>query len=210
MAAGRQNPNTLLTLVSGPAADDSRKTSGAEDWSRLMAQAQDGDRQAYRTLLEGITPYIRSLARRCFKQPTDVDDAVQDVLLNVHMVRHAYDPRRPFGPWLVAIANRRIIDRLRRDTRRRAREVELSTDHETFADPTTNISSSAPDQAALAQAIDRLPPDQRQTITMLKLNEMSLKDAAAASGRSVVALKVATHRAVKSLRRMLKQQSDRQ
>ena len=175
-----------------------------------MAQAQDGDRQAYRTLLEGITPYIRSLARRCFKQPTDVDDAVQDVLLTVHMVRHAYDPTRPFGPWLVAIANRRIIDRLRRDTRRKAREVELSTDHETFADPTTNISSSAPDHVALVQAIDRLPPDQRQTITMLKLNEMSLKDAAAASGRSVVALKVATHRAVKSLRRMLKRQSDGQ
>jgi RNA polymerase sigma-70 factor (ECF subfamily) len=174
-----------------------------------MAQAQDGDRQAYRALLEGITPYVRSLAGRCFKQPTDVDDAVQDVLLTVHMVRHAYDPTRPFGPWLVAIANRRIIDRLRRDTRRKAREVALSADHETFADPAANLGTSAPDQAALAQAIERLPPEQRQTITMLKLSEMSLKEAAVASGRSVIALKVATHRAVKSLRRMLKQQSDR-
>ena len=209
MSAGQHHPNPLLTLVSVAPADDSRKSSPGQDWSKLMAQAQDGDRQAYRTLLEGITPYIRSLAGRCFKQPTDVDDAVQDVLLTVHMVRHAYDPTRPFGPWLVAIANRRIIDRLRRDMRRKAREVELSADHETFADPAANLSSSTPDQAALAQAIDRLPPDQRQTIRMVKLNEMSLKDAAAASGRSIVALKVATHRAVKSLRRMLKQQSTR-
>ncbi len=37
-----------------------------------------------------------------------ITDAVQDVLLTVHMVRHAYDPSRPFGPWLLAIANRRI------------------------------------------------------------------------------------------------------
>jgi RNA polymerase sigma-70 factor (ECF subfamily) len=43
---------------------------------------------------------------------------------------------------------------------------------------------------------------------MLKLNEMSLKEAAVASGRSIPALKVATHRAIKSLRRMLKQQSN--
>jgi DNA-directed RNA polymerase specialized sigma24 family protein len=61
----------------------------------------------------------------------------------------------------------------------------------------------------LAEAIEHLPPDQRQTIRMLKLNEMSLKEAAAVSGRSIPALKVTTHRAVKNLRRMLKQRSER-
>ena len=60
---------------------------------------------------------------------------MQDVLLTVHMVRHAYDPSRPFGPWLVAIANRRIIDRLRRQTRQKTREIELSPEHEAFAEP---------------------------------------------------------------------------
>ena len=203
--AERRHPNPALTLVPRPARGDPRKNAIGEDWSRLMARAQDGDRQAYRRLLDGITPYIRSLAGRCFRQPTDVDDAVQDVLLTVHVVRHAYNPMRPFGPWLVAIATRRIIDRLRRDTRRKAREMELSAGHETFADPATDLSGGTPDEATLMEAIDRLPLDQRQTITMLKLNEMSLKDAAAASGRSIVALKVATHRAVKGLRRLLKQ-----
>ena len=205
MPADRHHPNPALTLVPRSATGDPRKNAVGEDWSRLMARAQGGDRQAYRRLLEGITPYIRSLAGRCFRQPTDVDDAVQDVLVTVHMVRHAYDPMRPFGPWLVAIANRRIIDRLRRETRRKAREMELSGDHETFADPATNLIGGTSDEATLMEAIDRLPPDQRQTITMLKLNEMSLKDAAAASGRSIAALKVATHRAVKGLRRLLKQ-----
>ena len=208
MSAGQRNSHVPLTLVP-TAADESQNPGGAEDWSRLMARAQDGDRAAYRMLLDDITPYLRSLAGRCFNQPVDVEDAVQDALLTVHLVRHAYDPKRPFGPWLAAIANRRIIDRLRRDTRRRAREVALAADHETFADPAANISSSAPDEAALAEAIEQLPPDQRQTIRMLKLNEMSLKEAAAASGRSIPALKVATHRAVKSLRRILKQRSER-
>jgi RNA polymerase sigma-70 factor (ECF subfamily) len=173
-----------------------------------MAQAQDGDREAYRRLLEGMTPYLRSLAKRCFKEAADVEDAVQDVLLMIHTLRHTYDPASPFGPWLVTIANRRIIDRLRRDTRRRAREVALSPGHETFADPTTNLDKEMLHKDTLGQAIEMLSPDQRQTIKMLKLNEMSLKEAAAASGRSIPSLKVALHRAIKNLRRLLKSQDD--
>jgi len=206
-SAGRHNP-IPLTIVSAPRPDESRKAGDDTEWSTLMARSQDGDRRAYRTLLDSVTPYIRSLAARCFKQPTDVEDAVQDVLLTIHMVRHAYDPSRPFGPWLAAIANRRIIDRLRRDTRRKAREMALSADHETFAEPSANLDTETLDESALAQAIERLPPDQRQTIRMLKLNEMSLKEAAATSGRSIAALKVATHRAIKNLRSILKRESD--
>src|SRR5215470_16715288 len=136
---------------------------------------------------------ISGRLRRCFKQPSDVEDAVQDVLLTVHMVRHAYDPSRPFGPWLLAIVNRRIIDRLRRETRQKAREIALSAKHETFSASATNLSDANFDAAALGEAIERLPPEQRQAIRLLKLNEMSLKEAAEANGRSIAALKVATH-----------------
>ena len=74
----------------------------------------------------------------------------------------------------------------------------------TFADLATN----APDEGigdaeALAQAIRQLPDGQRQAIELLKLREMSLKEAAAPTGSSVSALKVATHRAMASLRRAL-------
>jgi RNA polymerase sigma-70 factor (ECF subfamily) len=60
----------------------------------------------------------------------------------------------------------------------------------------------------LAAAIENLPPDQRQAIKLLKLKEMTLKAAALATGRSVAALKVATHRAINHLRKMLQQPSD--
>jgi RNA polymerase sigma-70 factor (ECF subfamily) len=197
-----------LTLVSGLETHDPRRADGARDWSRLMAHAQDGDRQAYRTLLEDVTPYLRSIAGRCLKQAGDIEDAVQDILLTLHMVRHAYDPGRPFGPWLLAIANRRIIDRLRRETRKKAREIELGPEHETFDEPAANLNEAISDAASLHEAIEQLPPDQRQAIRMLKLSEMSLKEAAEASGRSVAALKVATHRAVKSLRKLLTRKSE--
>jgi len=46
------------------------------DWSILMARAQDGDANAYRRLLESITPYLRAHAARCHRNPSDVEDAV--------------------------------------------------------------------------------------------------------------------------------------
>lgn len=174
------------------------RSGASSDWSKKMALAQAGNRQEYRELLQEIEPYIRSLARRCCRHPADVEDAVQDVLLTVHAIRHTYDPERPFAPWLAAIANRRIIDRLRRETRKAAREIELTAEHETVSQAPTNRDEMA--ERALLEAIERLPPDQRDAVRMLKLNEMSLKEASMSSGRSVSALKVATHRAVANLR----------
>src|SRR5215470_18798035 len=208
---GRRSSLTLVASSSGAVPlGAERNTSRARDWSGLMARAQDGDRHAYRALLEDMTPYLRALAARCFKASGDIEDAVQDVLLTVHAIRHTYDPGRPFGPWLVAIANRRIIDRLRRLIRARSREIELSSEHETFSPDAANLHSEdlSADQAALHAAIATLAPDQRQAINLIKLKEMSLKEAALASGRSVSALKVATHRAIKSLRKRLRQSSE--
>ena len=174
-----------------------------------MARAQAGDREAYRRLLEDVTPYLRSIAARHFQNSGDIEDTVQEVLLTVHAVRHTYDPARPFGPWLVAIANRRVVDGLRRQGRSRAREVALETGHETFAAPQANLAEAASDGRVLRDAVEQLPPGQRDAIRMLKLQEMSLKEAAAVSGMTVAALKVATHRALKSLRKVLGRQDRR-
>lgn len=201
----RLSHRAQLTIVAGANAGAVCRDGGGVDWSGLMARTQDGDREAYRRLLEDITPYLRVLAARCFSQRSDIEDAVQDVLLTVHTIRHAYDPKRPFGPWLAAIANRRIIDRLRRQTRQKAREVALSAEHETFPELAANLDEKLSENAALNEAMATLPPEQRQAVTLLKLNEMSLSEAAVASGRSVAALKVATHRAIKTLRTVLKQ-----
>ena len=128
---------------------------------------------------------------------------MQDILLTVHAIRHTYDPSRPFGPWLAAIANHRLIDRLRHQGRLRSRETALTPGHETFSGDQANLYEQVSDRRALQQAIERLPAGQRRAIRLLKLKERSLKEAAAMSGMTVASLKVATHRALKSLRKIL-------
>ncbi|SIT40677.1 RNA polymerase sigma factor, ECF subfamily [Paraburkholderia piptadeniae] len=189
----------------GAALGDAIRPDGTPDWSVLMARAQQGDREAYRRLLQSMTPYLRSLASRHGVRPDTVEDVVQDALTTVHLVRHTYDPGRPFGPWLLTIAMRRIVDTLRHDGRLDARELPLDDEHETFADPTANLMEEATDARMLRETIERLPPGQREAIRMLKLEEMSLKEAAVASGMTVAALKVAVHRGLKGLRKLLTQ-----
>ena len=172
------------------------------DWSILMARGQVGDRDSYRRLLEQITPYLRSVAGRSHRNKSDVEDAVQDVLLTIHAIRETYDPTRPFGPWLLAIANRRIIDSLRKQGRQRLQETVLTPEHDSMPMTLENVYEKLDDQQ-LDSALKGLSPGQRQAIELLKLKEMSLKDAAATTGLSIAALRVTTHRALKSLRKIL-------
>jgi RNA polymerase sigma-70 factor (ECF subfamily) len=180
-----------------------RRRPPEPDWSVLMAQGQNGDAESYRRLLQAVTPYLRALAHRTGLGGPDLEDAVQDVLLTLHSIRHTYDPSRPFAPWLTAVARHRLLDRLRRRVRQSGRETELTEFHETFAAAETNHPEMAGEARRLKAAIAALPEGQRRAVEMLKLKEMSLKEAAQASGQSETALKVSVHRAIKRLRVLL-------
>jgi RNA polymerase sigma-70 factor (ECF subfamily) len=172
-----------------------------------MARAQAGDGDAYVSLLRAITPRIRQMVRRnrAFLGASDVEDVVQEVLLSVHVVRATYDPARPLMPWLSAIVRHRLADAGRRHARHGAREVPVDDLDVTFPSAAANThEDTGEDAEALAQAIQALPPGQRRAVELLKLRELSLKEASAATGLTVGALKLATHRAMATLRRTLR------
>jgi RNA polymerase sigma factor (sigma-70 family) len=176
----------------------------------LMQAAQGGDTQAYVRLLKEITPRLRQIVRgqRRFLKAEDIEDIVQDVLLSLHAVRATYDPQRPFMPWLIAITRNRLADAARRYGRRAAHEVQVEHVPVTFSAEGANIDSDEyRDPEALRQAIEDLSPAQRAAIEMLKVREMSLKEAAAARGTSIGALKVSVHRAMAALRKALIKES---
>jgi RNA polymerase sigma factor (sigma-70 family) len=182
-----------------------------ERLAALMRSAQGGDADAYAALMQELAVRVRQIVRhrRAFLEHADVEDLVQDVLLSVHAVRATYDATRPFVPWLLAITRNRLADAARRYARHGAHEVAVDDlDVTFFSERTNTMTTTYGDPDALKDAIADLPAGQRSAIEMLKLREMSLKEAAAASGTSVGALKVATHRAMDALRRKLKKAVD--
>jgi RNA polymerase sigma factor (sigma-70 family) len=181
-------------------------SSAEDELGALMHAAQRGDATAYHQLLCTVTPRIRRIVarQRVFSSTEDVEDLVQDVLLSLHAVRATYDPSRPFMPWLLAIISNRLADGARRYARQTAREIHGDDPAVTFADRPTNTNHERFEaREVLEQAIRSLPRGQREAIELLKLRELSLKEASAASGLSIGALKVATHRAMIALRRTL-------
>jgi RNA polymerase sigma-70 factor (ECF subfamily) len=154
-------------------------------------------------LLRAALPLLRAIARRRISDFAEAEDAVQDALVTIHQLRHIYDPSRPIRPWFSAITERRAVDRLRRRGRRAGRENSLEDYRETLAAPQANNGEDAIAAQQLRAAVATLPPAQRAALVLAKLEDLPLAEASRRSGMSVGALKVATHRAVKTLRRRL-------
>ncbi len=184
----------------------SQKQTDEPTLETLMQAAQAGDARAYARLLKEITPRLHAMIRRQrrFLPAEDIEDLVQDVLISLHAVRATYDPSRPFMPWLIAITRNRLADSARRYARQKAHEMNVEEYPVTFSEEAANTDSELyRDPQALRQAIQALPPGQREAVEMLKLRAMPLKEAAIASGTSVGALKVSVHRAMTALRKAL-------
>jgi len=168
-------------------ADD----ASGQNWDRMMAAAQVGDANAYKTLLAELVPWLRRYyARRL--PPAMTEDAVQDVLLAVHEKRHTYDPSRPFGPWLAAIARYKWIDRLRS---LKADAAEPLDENIGVPDHGDTVIAGSTFQQLLAE----LKHPQAEAIRLVKLEGYSVEEASRASGQSVSLIKVNIHRGLKRL-----------
>ena len=186
-------------LATAPA----RRNEGKDqELCALMQRAQDGDRHAYASLLREVAPIVKRVlqSRMGFLSPADREDIVQEILLSLHAARVTYDPERPFTPWLMTIIHNRTVDHARRYSRRSTNEVLVDELPTNVADNTDSTGGAYGDPDALRHAVKGLPKGQRVAVELLKLRELSLKEAADVSGMSISALKVSVHRAIKSLR----------
>lgn len=179
--------------------------------SQLMAEAATDHPGAFDMLARAALPLIRAaVCRRMGSRHAEVDDAVQDALIALYRVRGEYDPRRPAAPWIARIAEQRALDRIRGLWRWTRKASEFAGAFETSCvEPRSALSGIELAQGAqrLRTAIAELPPSQRIALRLAKLEELPLAEASQRSGMSVAALKIATMRGVRSLRRSLSEPS---
>ena len=191
---GRAAP---LSLVSGP------PNSLSEERSRrraiLMARVQDGDRESCRLLFDDVGPMVMSFLRRRIADRSELEDVYQDAMLALFQARHTYQPSRPLEPWLFAIARNVAADHARRYWAR-ARFEQL-----TDRIPESVSPEQPQPERSLRDAMARLPEPQREAFAMLKLEGMTVEQAAERAGTSVGALKVRAHRAYKALKKIIRE-----
>jgi RNA polymerase sigma-70 factor (ECF subfamily) len=176
--------------------------SATEDRMRgLLLQGMAGDGAAYHAFLKELSAHLRSfLRRRLMRLPDDVEDLVQETLLAVHNQRHTYEADQPLTAWVHAIARYKLIDLLRRRADRDALHDPLDDDLAVFATSDTEASDARRDVMKL---LDQLPERQRLPIQYMKLEGLSVVEAARATGMSESAVKVGVHRGLKALAAMI-------
>jgi len=177
--------------------DESERQKRSRLRAQLMEGMQRGDPRSCTALFDDIGSSLTHFLRRRVADAHELEDVYQEVLVAVFEARHTYEAWRPFEPWLFAIARNIAADYARRRWSR-ARWEEL------VADPPDQIANpSNQGDPELETLLARLPSDQREAFSMLKLDGLSVEAASAKAGVSVGALKVRAHRAYRARRRLL-------
>ena len=163
----------------------------------IWLDAHAGDEAAYRRALALIADRLRGyFARRMGGLSPDVEDLVQECLLAVHNQRHTYQPDQVFVAWVQAIARYKLIDLLRARSGREALHVPLDDELAVFAASDTEASDARRDVMGM---LHTLPDKQRRPIECVKIEGLSVAEAAARTGASESAIKVQVHRGLKRL-----------
>ncbi len=171
----------------------------------LFLAALAGDGAAYRRFLDIIGERLRGhlrhmLARAGRREPSEVEDVLQEVLLALHLSRHTYDPASPVTAWAHAIARYKLVDHLRRSGRHVGH---LPLDEEAFGLADRPVAAAAEARLDLDRAMASLPERTRGLIDRVRLQGASIAEAAVAAGMSENAAKVAIHRGLQTMAKFL-------
>ncbi|MEY4737104.1 MAG: hypothetical protein RL302_1423 [Pseudomonadota bacterium] len=172
----------------------------AENESRLrelLLVGLGGDATAYHGFLKALSAHLRAYFRkRLFQRPDEVEDLVQETLLAVHNQRHTYRSDQPLTAWVHAIARYKLVDMLRARASREALTDPLDDELEVFAKSDTDAADA---QRDLGKLLDTLPDKQRLPIVHVKVEGLSVVEAARLTGMSESAIKIGVHRGMKAL-----------
>jgi RNA polymerase sigma-70 factor, ECF subfamily len=169
-----------------------------EKWATMMRAALAGDDGVYRRLLQDIANAVRPMARGAFSRArvgdADVEDVVQETLLAIHLKRRTWDGGLKLAPWVNAIARHKIIDAMRRRGVRRYEPIEEF--EAVLAAPEAEDPHTRSDVERL---LEQLPPRARDIVKSISLDGHSISATATRLAMTEVAVRVALHRALKSL-----------
>lgn len=169
----------------------------------LLLAGLEGDAQAYQAFLKGLGGHLRAfLRKRLYRLPDDVEDIVQEILIAVHNGRHTYLPEQPLTAWAHAIARYKVYDYFRSRSRNEALNEPLDDQQELFAE---SVEESTQAKRDVDRLLAQLPDRHRLPIVHVKLQGLSVAEAAEITGLSESAVKVGIHRGLKALAALIRE-----
>jgi len=173
------------------------------DHERLIEATLAGDDEAFAGLVRQTKGRVFGIAARFARNDHELDDICQDVFIRVYQNLSRFRRDAPFVHWISKIAIRTCYDYLRK--RQRDREQTPFDEQILLEDLSSGRELAAGEAAEILRfALAHVSPDERLVITMLELEENSVKEIAELTGWSEANVKVRAFRARAALKRVLK------
>ena len=171
-----------------------------DELKQYLVLANAGDESAYRMFFRVLLPALRTVAKMVVSRTNlpnaDAEDIVQETLIALHLKCHTYDTTQPIGPWIRGIVRHKLLDVLRK-----RRVIHLPIDNFEDLLP-TQTADAGWNMAEVVKLAAGLPGRQRDAVLAIA-EGYSGKAAAARVSMSEGAFRVALHRGISRLSRLV-------
>jgi RNA polymerase sigma-70 factor, ECF subfamily len=177
--------------------------------AELIAAVVKGDAARFEPLVQKYSPRVFATARRYARRESEVEDIVQEVWMKAFQKLGSFRGEAPFEHWLMRLAVRTCYDFLRGHQRNRETAFTELTDAEgDWLDRFVTEPDDASEHAAAARQLiervmEQLSPPARLVITLLEIEDRSIKEIAELTGWSIPLVKVRAFRARAAMRKLL-------
>jgi RNA polymerase sigma-70 factor (ECF subfamily) len=180
--------------------------AGAAEIAALLERIQNGDREAFMTIIRLYQQKVFVMAYSILRDREDALDAVQETFLRLYQKAGLYRPGNSFQGWLLQMAKNISIDSYRKHQRKR-RDWETTKPLEEIpvaAAPAREGDSAAADlRLAFARSVDTLAERQKMVFVMRHYNELQFNEISEAMKISIGTAKSLHFKAVQNLRKRL-------
>ena len=177
--------------------------------AELIAAVLKGDRASFEPLVLKYSPRVFATARRYARRESEVEDIAQEVWLKAFEKLKSFRGESPFEHWLMRMTVRTCYDFLRGHQRNRESSFsDLSEPENDWLERFVTAPETASENADAARllvgrVLERLPPQARLVITLLEIEDRSVKEISALTGWSVPLVKVRAFRARAEMRKIV-------
>ena len=177
--------------------------------TELISAVLKGDVNSFEPLIQRYQPRIFATARRYARRDSEVEDIVQEVFIKAFQKLASFRGEAPFEHWLMRLTVRTCYDFLR--AHQRNRELNFSELSDEEGDWLERVKAGPDDVrddvSAAKQLVDRvlakLSPEARLVITLLEIEDRTVKEIAELMGWSQALVKVRAFRARAQMRQLL-------
>ena len=177
--------------------------------AELIAAVLNGETASFEPLVKKYQPRVFATARRYARRESEVEDIVQEVFLKAFQKLRSFRGDAPFEHWLMRLAVRTCYDFLRAHRRNREMSFADISDEESDwlerfgADPSDASEYAAAARELVERLLAQLSPAARLVLTLLEIEDRSVKEIAGLTGWSLSVVKIRAFRARAEMRKCL-------